>query len=331
MNHYCTLFDSYYLIKGLTMYNSLAARETDFTLYILCFDEKTYTILHKLNLAHVILCKLEDFENDELLQVKKERTKGEYCWTCTPQVISFFMETYKLGHLTYLDADLYFYSDPAVLMDEFTHSGGSVLITEHRYTPAYKHLENTAGIYCVQFICFVNNKIGKKVLSWWKERCLEWCYARFEDGKFGDQKYLDNWPSMFEGIHVLEHLGGGAAPWNIQQYRMEALPSVNSVPVVFYHFHDFVIQTGWTFDYGDLPLSKHAKNYIYKPYIKALKKSLCMIQEIEPAFSAGIIRPDRGIRALKKSLKRLIKSQYYLVNIARKIGSLFRKKEQPAG
>jgi hypothetical protein len=65
---------------------------------------------------------------------------------------------------------------------------------------------------------FDNTEQGLKVLNWWRDRCLEWCFNRFEDGKFGDQKYLDDWTDRFEGIHVLKHLGGGLAPWNVQQY-----------------------------------------------------------------------------------------------------------------
>lgn len=325
MRHYCTLFDSFYLLKGLTMYRSLEAAKEDFTLYILCFDDKTYDILTALTLEHARLCRLADFENEELLQVKETRTKGEYCWTCTPQVLLYFMDEYKLPGLTYLDADLFFYGGPEVLLDEFEKSGNSVLITEHRYTPVYSHLANTAGIYCVQFITFLNNPRGREVLEWWKERCLEWCFARFEDGKFGDQKYLDNWPAMFREIHVLEHLGGGVAPWNIQQYQVAPLPSVNDVPVIFYHFHDFTIHTDWTFDYGDLPLSKKVKEYLYKPYIRALQQNLEEIQKIVPSFSAGMVPGATGFKALKKHTIRLIKSQYYLVKTARKVKAFLKK------
>ena len=46
MMNFCTLFDSYYIDKGITLAKSLyEACQNDFTLYIFCFDEKSKEIL----------------------------------------------------------------------------------------------------------------------------------------------------------------------------------------------------------------------------------------------------------------------------------------------
>src|SRR5213075_3097505 len=103
-------------------------------------------------------------------------------------------------------------------------------------------------IYCVQFMCFKNNEDGLTALKWWRERCLEWCYNRVEDGKFGDQKYLDDWPERFSGIvWELKNIGGGVAPWNVQQYKFikankNKISGIekntgDNFELVFFHFH----------------------------------------------------------------------------------------------
>jgi hypothetical protein len=136
-----------------------------------------------------------------------------------------------------------FYSNPAVLNEEARSS--SVMITEHRYTPAYDQ-SATSGIYCVQYVFFRRDERGLKALRWWREACIDWCFNRLEDGRFGDQKYLDDWTTRFEGVHVLNHEGGGVAPWNLQQYQVIAEDNMfyiqgrsasRPVPLVFFHFH----------------------------------------------------------------------------------------------
>src|SRR5688572_15074246 len=96
MRYYCTLFDSFYLTRGLAMYRSLEKNCSDFHLYIFPFDEKSRGILEALNLKHVTLIPLAEFENSDLLEVKKTRTKGEYCWTCTPATIVYCIQKFGI-------------------------------------------------------------------------------------------------------------------------------------------------------------------------------------------------------------------------------------------
>lgn len=308
MHNFCTLFDSNYLTRGLVMYRSLESSGEDFTLYVVCFDDLAYEILGRLNLSRVIAISLVAFESPQLLAVKGERSAGEYCWTCTPHVIRYVLDTYRLPEATYLDADLCFYEKPTVLLEEFTQSGASVLITSHRYTPRHDQ-SRKSGIYCVQFMTFKADHKGLNVLQWWQDRCLEWCYARFEDGKFGDQKYLDDWPERFAGIHVLEHLGGGVAPWNVQQYVLKQRGSqfwVDDWPLVFYHFHGYKDYSDDIHDFGNYQLDRSVIELLYRPYVQALAKAYAEIDSVWPGFDRGRIRRQPWkvlLRKLRRKLK----------------------------
>ncbi len=290
-HNFCTLFDSNYLSRALAMYESLQICSADFHLYVLAFDNKSLEILNKLSLEKITTISLAEFEDAELLKIKPTRSNTEYCWTCTPSIILFAIQKYNLDMCTYIDADLYFYSDPKILLEEIGNS--SVLITEHRYTPAYDRTAES-GKYCVQFMTFKNDVRGIKVLQWWREACLEWCYARVENGKFGDQKYLDEWTTKFEGIHELQHIGGGVAPWNVQQYNLfkseENLFIKEKVTdhieeLIFFHFHNmkfyknnFIQLTSSYF------LSTTTKKQLYEPYIHHLFSIKDRIQSFDSSF-----------------------------------------------
>src|SRR4051812_41268317 len=116
--NFCTLFNVNYLAKGLAMYDSLAANNSSFHLYVFAFDDITYQIVTDKKLSNVTVIKLIDFESEDQLAVKPGRSVAEYCWTCTPFTIKYCIEKYQLDHCTYLDADLYFYADPQILIDE---------------------------------------------------------------------------------------------------------------------------------------------------------------------------------------------------------------------
>lgn len=265
---FTTLFNSYYLPKGITMIESLSDHCDDFHLYVFAYDEKCYAYLQKQNYPNVTVLSLIQLEQyfPQLLDVKPSRMVTEYCWTTTAFTIKYCFENYNIDHCTYLDADLYFLANPRVLVEEMEDN--DILITEHRYAPQYDQ-SYTSGKYCVQFLTARNNANGRRVIEWWKDACFEWCYNRDEDGKFGDQKYLDDWTTRFNGIHVLKHLGGGLAPWNVVQYDL------SQIDPVFYHFHYFrsgKICRLYEYIFGPYKLQTEAIERFYEPYLKSISR-----------------------------------------------------------
>lgn len=280
MLNFCTLFNSVYLTRGLAMYNSLAKHCKEFHLYIFAFDDISCSLLKRLNLEYATIISLKEFEDETLLAIKASRTATEYCWTCTPATITYCLDTYKLDSCIYIDADLLFFDDPVVLLKELKPTE-SVIITDHRYTPEYDQTANS-GKYCVQFVYFKNDEKGRKALKWWKDSCIEWCFNRMEDNKFGDQKYLDDWCTRFEGVHELEHLGGGVAPWNVQQYELSqqnnkiqgtSIATGETFDLIFYHYHGLRYCEGDAFYLGSYKMTGRDLKQIYKPYVIALKNA----------------------------------------------------------
>lgn len=304
MTHFCTLFDSGYLTRGLALYESLLGTGEPFQFYLYCFDDLAYELLLKLDLRDVTLIRLADFETPALLSVKSSRTRGEYCWTCTSHIIADAIARFGLEQVTYLDADLYFFSRPSLLLEEMRQARASTMLTEHRYHPDCDQ-SATSGTYCVQFMPFRSDARGMAALEWWQARCIEWCFNRMEDGKFGDQKYLDDWPTRFEGVHVLRHIGGGVAPWNVRNYVVGEGPTVDGEQLVFYHFHALKWFTDGHFELADgYKLPPGAHEYIYLPYLAALKRALEKVRSVQFGFDRGkAVRPP-GLRARLRHLKR---------------------------
>ena len=110
-----------------------------------------------------------------------------------------------------------------------------------------------------------------------------------EDGKFGDQKYLDDWMTRFDCCHELQHLGGGVAPWNVQQYDVSEGPLVNNYPVVFFHFHALQWINLNYFDLTNYKISRDVIKFLYLPYLVNLKNCLEIVKNTYNSnFTLGI-------------------------------------------
>lgn len=320
--NFCTLFDKNYLTRGLVTHESLIQSAPNAQLYIFPFDDECLQILLQLNLERATIIPLKEFEDDELLSIKNTRSKVEYCWTCTPSIILYAIEKYNLPSCTYIDSDMLFFNSPEILLDELKNED-AVLLTEHRYTPEF---DSTAasGRFCVQFMTFNNNEKGLTALKWWREKCIEWCYHIAQDGKLGDQGYIQDWDTKFEGTVVMQHLGGGLAPWNIQQYDFTLEQNVlkgieikiqKKFQPVFYHFHYLRFYNNREIKLTDYPLTDSHKIFIYYPYLLLLEKKKSLLLEkfninFNPHGATDFIfslpQPLSRKSKLKRAIKKLI-------------------------
>jgi hypothetical protein len=298
MLHFCTYFDRNYLSRGIALYESLREHGPPFALWTLCMDAATHEALTSAALPGLHPIGLEEMErgDDALLRAKRTRSPIEYYFTCTPSLPRYvFARHPEVDLLTYLDADLYFFADPTPLLDEVGQ--GSIGIIEHGGAGRMPSLA-IYGRYNVGWITFRRDEDGLACLEWWRERCLEWCYDRAEDGRFAEQKYLDQWPERFPGVVILAHPGANVAPWNLAGRRIaedRGRLLVDGEPLLFFHFHGFKQVRRWLFDPNlsqyRTPLTDERRRTLYLPYIAALRRAA---RRIGPHLAGAVLR--QGIR-----------------------------------
>jgi hypothetical protein len=322
MPFFCTLFDGNYLLKGLAMLRSLAAHCPDAKTYVLCMDEETRTLLDRIDPPGTVRLSLSDIEDEALLAVKPGRSLAEYCWTLSPCLPWYLLERHpEIDCITYLDADLYFFSPVEPLFEEI--GPASIAVIEHRFVEPLQHLE-IRGRFCVEWVGFRRDEQGLACLRRWREQCIEWCFYKLEEDRMADQKYLDAWPARYSSLHVIEHPGAGLAPWNYARYRIakvgtgsEGRPRFTSdgEPLVFYHFHQLQFLENRTFDRasaeyqetGPLPVQ------LYEVYEAELRRTLEEVRLLSPGFSRGLrpvlrVKSQRLIqRFMPKPLKEWLK------------------------
>ena len=289
MHIFCTYFDHHYLPRGLALYESLRRHCPAAELWVLCLSQEAYDWLVRESLDGVRLIALEEFEqaDPELRVAKLNRTIVEYYFTCTPSLPLFvFARAPQANLVTYLDADLYFFRDPSPILAEMGQQ--SIAIIGHRFPPTYRHLEET-GIYNVGWISFRRDENARACLEWWRRQCLEWCYDRVEEGRYGDQKYLDQWPTLFRNVAVIQHKGANLAPWNLANSTIrfhDGKAWVGDEELIFFHFQGFQQINRWLYEpqlirYGAHP-TRAIRQHLLIPYWRALQRASAQMNKSIP-------------------------------------------------
>jgi hypothetical protein len=306
---YCTYFDRGYAPRGLAMISSLRAAGETAPVHVVCFDEEAVQAVEAASISAVRVVRIAELEerHPELAAVRPSRSRVEYYFTSTPTVVGDALAaTPEAEWVTYLDADLWFFSSPDALYDE--QERGSVGIIEHGYRPK-DAWRRKFGTYNVGWVSFRNDDDGRACLEWWRQRCIEWCFDRAEAGRFADQGYLDKFSAVVPGVVIIEHPGANLAPWNLatRTVRCDAEGvTVNGKALVFFHFHGLQQRKNRWY----LPHARYGahttsciRDGLYRPYLSALAERQAAMRN---GASAGPRRRGSLTGGAKHAMVRLL-------------------------
>lgn len=322
---FCTVFDKNYLYQGISLYLSLLNHSDDFKLYCLCMDQISFKLIKKMNLEHLIPVSLVDIETEEIIAVKKNTTHGQFCWVCQPLIIEYLLIKFNFDMVTYLETDSMFFDSPEAIFREMDEN--SVTLVPHNYSSEFDNTK-AAGVYCVQFNAFKNNKHGLEVLSYWKESCFK--YNKNKLKSYPGQTNLDSWTKLFDSVKVINNIGAGVAPWNIRDYELTNYSNklfVNNIPVIFYHYHSYSKTSKGMHDLGSYPMNKDTVELFYKPYVNNIKNAKKLVFNFDKDFQFERVSHDIqnfqelisnfsyiSIKQYISTLKRKIRSRYNVFN-----------------
>ena len=295
--HFCTYFDHNYLPRAMVMLESLHEHCPHAHVHVLCLSDQCYEALTTFAYHHVSLIRLNELEaaDPELAATRSTRSLIEYYFTMTPCLPWYLLaKDFGIKEITYLDADMIFFSSPEPIFEEA--AGASVVITPHRFSANLKDRE-CYGLYNVSWLTFTQTNDGLACLSWYRDACLTWCKDVLEEDRFADQKYLNNFQQQFHGVHVMAHVGGGVAPWNLAGAVIERHNSgshINGFPIIFYHAHGFKHLWGPMFASG---LSEYKTDifsenlrFLLKTYAQKFKFAMENVQHLSKERGNNDIR-----------------------------------------
>jgi hypothetical protein len=294
MTAICTYFDRNYLPQGLALYRSLVRTQPCAELWALCLDEETRSIVDSLKLPRMRIISLEDlFEFERRLQeAKSGRSVLEFYYACTPQLVRYVAATAARGStVAYVDADVYFFRDPSALYTE--EPDADILLIEHRSGDPSAEAER--GRFNLCFVRFKPTENAAHALDWWCEMTLQ--STAMDAETWGDQKYLDRFPDLFESVGILRSPETSLAPWNVWQHDVsgdDGEVKVDGRSLVAYHFARYLVVGPHLFSPIRREwLPRKVLRSIYRPYAREIRESFVQIRSVAPAYSVGHTRRNR--------------------------------------
>ena len=95
--------------------------------------------------------------------------------------------------------------------------------------------------------------IQKDVLNGGVKPVSNGVMVELKGNKYGDQKYLDQFPKLFKNVHIIKNEACGLAPWNISEYDYRE-------DLILFHYQSLRCVTDWLYTISLPSTNKSALN-----------------------------------------------------------------------
>lgn len=274
--------------QGLALMESVELHSTSRIMWtVLALDDKVSDYLESLKKKNLEVIHINDFDDKELQVVRYNRPWKEFCWTSAACILNYSLKIAEsVDFVAYIDADCFFFGDIAEMLKELPEDK-NIGIHEHRFSEDRASWLYRSGRFNVGVICGRKSEEFRKCIAHWRDQVIERCDVNQLEGRCGDQTYLNEWPSLYVGLHIFQALGVGLAPWNafgLNIKETNGQVTVESYPLFFYHFHGLEIGKSNNVLTFFIPAAGYKRllgtyKLIYLPYLTTLIRisRLCQI------------------------------------------------------
>jgi hypothetical protein len=189
--------------------------------------------------------------------IKYKYSITEYCTFLKPICFEHLFESYNSA--IYLDPDILVFNNFDFLLNDL-NTNYNVLLTPHICQINYADKDYSEvnhlfeGIYNFGFLAMSKSDDTVKLLAWWRNRLMRFCYGDRSLLLHTDQAWGNYFPAFLrEKCKILNHLGCNVAHWNLSERQLARTDRGNYIvnnnyDLIFFHFSGF--------DYSGTSLTK---------------------------------------------------------------------------
>ncbi len=239
-----TIASNNYFAQVKVLMKSMEISNPEWDRYFILVDEKNDDIWNENNNFEKLSFK--DVGIEDIQKMSFYYDVVELNTAVKPFAIDYLFNTLDYDQVIYLDPDIYVYKKLDKIEEEFS-KGMSIILTPHfidelnddGFLPDEQSVLAT-GIFNLGFIAFQKSETSMKAIDWWMKKCRKKCVSEIEEGVYVDQKWINYFPSRYEGVYILKDYGYNVAYWNIWERHIEKKSDgefyVNNYPLVFFHY-----------------------------------------------------------------------------------------------